>query len=190
MITDCIQKILTKRSTPQSNVVKEEVKMLRLIIPFLGRSSLELKKHLENVFKRNLPSGYKLCVIFKSQTKVHQFFSFKDKLPKLMLSHIVYKYTCDCCKAFYYGITERHANFRWCEHMGISPLTGRKIVGIKTDIRDHCGDCKNNITLDDFQIVARDDNTFNLRIKESIMINKDKPPMNKQHYSTPLHLFN
>ena len=193
LIDKCIRKFLNKMFVPKrvdTADKNDENKMLRLVIPFLGRSSLELKKHLIKLLKRNLPSGYKFTIVFKSQTKIHQFFKFKDNFPKHMMSHIVYKYTCDRCNAIYYGLTERHVKYRWSEHMGVSPLTGREIVGIKTDIRDHNIICENKAKYDDFKIVARDDKVFNLRIKESLLIRKDKPSINIQKYSTPLQCFN
>ena len=58
-----------------------------------------------------------LKTVFTSPVRVESFFIFKDKLPKMLLSRLVYKYTCGGCNAAYF-------KFRICEHLGISHLTG------------------------------------------------------------------
>ena len=47
-----------------------------------------------------------------------------DKIPFSVCSHILYRYTCDCCKAIYIGKTRRHYGVRVFEHLGISLATG------------------------------------------------------------------
>ena len=40
--------------------------------------------------------------------RVRSFFTFKDKLRKMLLSGLVYKYKCGDCNAAYYGKTKCH----------------------------------------------------------------------------------
>ena len=54
-----------------------------------------------------------------SPVRVKSFFTFKDKLPKILLSGLVYKYKCGACNATYYGKTIRYFKIRICEHLGI-----------------------------------------------------------------------
>ena len=186
-VTKFLDKMFSKKNT---NSDENERTHVRLVLPFLGKHSLELKKRLCHSISKYLPKGHKLIVIFKAQTKVSQFFKFKDLIPRELTSHIIYKYTCDCCHALYFGLTRRHIKVRWCEHMGISPLTGKPIVGQPGEVREHMLECDTKVVWDNFRIVARDDNVFNLYIKESLLIKKDKPILNKDKTSTPLFVFN
>ena len=54
-------------------------------------------------------------------------FGFKDRQPRLCQSNLIYKYTCESCKAFYIGKTERQFGLRICEHQNISAHTGKEL---------------------------------------------------------------
>ena len=187
-IERCIRKFLNKHFGTVTPRQEEVVETITLVLPFLGNLSLQIKKQLQKLFSENLPVRYKCRIVFKSQTKLSQFFKFKDILPKHLMSHVVYKYTCDRCNAIYYGLTMRHVKVRWNEHLGISPLTGKNIVGVQSDIRDHSKLCA-SAKWENFEVIARDDNRFHLRVKESLLISRDLPGLNKDKYSTPLFLF-
>ena len=106
------------------------------------------------------------------------------------MSHAVYKYKCGSCNTTYYGLCERHCKVRWSEHLSISSYTGKPIVGIQTSIKDHHKSCVNvSADMNDFEIIAKEQDLFKLKIKESLFIKRDKPALNKNVYSTPLMLF-
>ena len=63
--------------------------------------------------------------VFRFSTRISSFFPFKDKVPKLMRSGVVYLFKCRCCSASYVGQTMRHLHTRISEHLGISPITGK-----------------------------------------------------------------
>ena len=73
--------------------------------------------------------------------------------------------------------------------MGVSPYTGKHVAGQTGDVRSHMLHCKTKVALTDFQILERDNMHSNLRIKESLLIQKSKPSLNKDGASTPLLLF-
>ena len=54
------------------------------------------------------------------------FFTFKDKLAKMLLSGLTYKYKCGGCNATYYGKTRSSFKARICEYLGISHLTEKR----------------------------------------------------------------
>ena len=89
----------------------------------------------------------------------------------------------------YVGLCWRHIGVRWWEHMSLSWRTGRQEIGIQTDVKDHVRECKTPIDSDNFRIVAREENNFLLRVKESLLIKHHDPMLNKDKYSTPLMLF-
>ena len=78
---------------------------------------------LQNCINKNL-LFCKIKVIFKSTTRLSNFFRFKDKVPFNFRSNVVYKFSFGCCSATYYGETCRLLNTRVGEHSGVWPLTG------------------------------------------------------------------
>ena len=132
----------------------------------------------------------KLQIVFKSQRKLASVFRFKDRLPYDLVSGVVYKYTCGSCKSSYYGETDRHLKVRCGEHIGISPLTSKKIKPSKESaILGHLLICNNIPSFDEFSILAHGNNRSVLEIKESLLIKRDKPVLNKNISSARLFLF-
>ena len=76
------------------------------------------------------------------------------------------------------------------EHIGISPLTSKKIKPSKEKaIRDHLLICNNVPTFDTFSILAHGNNRFVLEIKGSLVIKRDKSVLRKYISSARLFLF-
>ena len=80
-----------------------------------------------------------------------------------------------------------------CEHLGISHLTGKRKTpqaGQSTAIlEEHTLFCRGAPSFSDFDILARDTNDFKLTLKESLLIARDKPLLNRTVQSMPLELF-
>ena len=95
-------------------------------LPFLGSTSFEIRKKLQKLFRGELTSC-NLKIVFTSPVTVKRFFTLKDKLPKILLSGLAYKYKCGGYNATYYGKTKRHFKVRICEHLGISHITGERV---------------------------------------------------------------
>ena len=124
-----------------------------------------------------------------SPVRVKSFFTFKDKLPKILLSGLVYKYKCGGCNATYYGKTKLHFKVRMCEHLGISHLTGKNDNNKLTAIQEHLPCCNYSPSLEDFSILTRESNDCKLKIMESLLIARDKPVLNKADFSLSLEPF-
>ena len=177
------QYILFIKSPEISTVEK---KTLILSLPYLGNISLQTRTKLKKSFKGIL-NCCKLQIVFKSQRKLASVFRFKDRLPYDLVSGVVYKYTCGSCKSSYYGETDRHLKVRCGEHIGISPLTSKKIKPLKESaIRDHLLICNNVPSFDQFSILAHGNNRFVLEIKESLLFKRDMPLLNKNISSARL----
>ena len=74
--------------------------------------------------------------------------------------------------------------------MGTSNLTGKRIKNSKESaISDHLLQCDSAITLDDFYVLAFDSKKFKLLIKESLLMEGDKPVLNRTIKSFPLDHF-
>ena len=103
---------------------------------------------------------------------------------------IVYRYMCGNCKVTYYGERYCHFSTRAAEHMVIFNLTGKHLKCVKQSaLSDHILECNCSINLDHFDILASDANKFRLLIKESLLIKRDQPQLNKTIKSFPSKLF-
>ena len=187
-IEERLRIFLDKIHQPKNTKEAQDSNLLQITLPFLGKMSLKIKREITKAIRTNIPSC-RLRVVFTSKRRIANFFSFKDPIPVSIQSHLVYKVTCDDCNAIYYGLTDRHYKVRSYDHMGKSIRTEKPIVGIKTAMKDHCTECQHHITNDSFSIIARSSDAFHLKIKESLLIKRDRPFLNNNVYSTPLYLF-
>ena len=131
-------------------------------------------------FKRSF-KNYKLMscnlkIVFTSPVRVESFFTFKDKLPKIILSGLFYKYKCSGCNASYYGKTKHHFVVCICEHLGISHLTSKKVKvdnNKLTVIQEHLLCCNYLPSYEEFSVLTRKSNNFELKLMESLLIAHD-----------------
>ena len=73
LIGSCIKNFLNKRLTEKSLTLKKKKKDLVIVLPFFGKLSLDFGTRLKNSISKNLPF-YKTRVIFKSSTRISNFF--------------------------------------------------------------------------------------------------------------------
>ena len=150
-------------------------------LPFLGSTPFQIRKKLQKLFSGKLISC-NLKIVFRSPVRVKGFSIFKDKLPKMLLSGLVSKYKCGSCNGAYYGKTKRHLKVRFCEHLGISHLTWKKVKidhSRLTAIQEHLWCCNFSPSFENFPILTRESNDVKLKIMESLLIACDKPILNK-----------
>ena len=113
-------------------------------------------------------------------------------MPYCLHSNVIYKFSCGRYNATYYGGTCRHLSIRVGEHLGVSPLTGKKSKSKKstsTAVKDHMLFCDHIVSIDDFKILATSDSDFHVKVKESLLISRDEPILNKNEMPLPLYLF-
>ena len=117
-------------------------------------------------------------------------FRFKDQIPLCLRSNIVYKFARGRCNTTYYGEIWRRFKVRVGEHSVISPLTNKRSKSRKsTTPKDHMLICDQPVSFEDFKVLASSNSEFHLKIKESLLISRDQPVLNKNEASLPLHLF-
>ena len=87
-------------------------KDLMIVIPYLGKLSLQIRTRINCVMKSKL-SHCNFWIVFRSKCRLNNFFTFKGKVPIFWRSGIVYKFKCGGCNATYYGKTKRQV--RMCE---------------------------------------------------------------------------
>ena len=191
VIDRLILQYFNKIHTPKEIVHTVAKKKLTFSLEYLGKHSLEIKKRLERVLKEQTPFC-KINVVFSSNNKIKNFFSFKDKIPTNLKSLVLYEFTCRDCNVSYIGKTSRHYQVRFSEHLGISKVTNLPLKYSKktsTAVRDHTYTCNHNSTIDCFKIIGSAKNDYHLKIKESLNILRYNPELNKTVKSFPLYLF-
>ena len=106
------------------------------------------------------------------------------------MSGVVYKFQCSLCSESYYGESIRHLNIRSGKHIGVSHLTGKKVkVSNNSAVCDHLLHCNFLPSFDDSSSLAYENKMFLLETKESLLIMRDKPSLNRNINSAPLYLF-
>ena len=136
-INKCFKKFLDNIHLVKEKVPTVERKRLLLVLQYLGVISLQTRTKLQQAIKGVL-NCCKLEIAFKCQTKLSNSFRFKDPIPKDLISGVVYKFQCGLCNESYYGESIRHLDIRSGEHIGVSPLTGKKVKPIKNSaVCDH-----------------------------------------------------
>ena len=127
--------------------------------------------------------------MFKNKTRLGSNFHFKDQIPEDLTSSVVYTFQCGLCIESYYGECMRNLNIRIGEHIGISPLNKKQVKPKNSSAADHLLLCNQTASYDDFTILPREYKKFLLELKESLLIMRDKPSLNRNITSAPLHLF-
>ena len=189
LVDKCIKEFLYKILAPKPVVSTVPKKNLVIGLPYLGKLSLQIRTRINRIMKNKLPYC-NIRFVFQTKCKISNFFTFKDKIPSFLRSGIVYKFQCGSCNATYYGKTKRHFKVRICEHLGISVLTGKRVKGDDDSaIKEHLLFCNHTPDFEDFSILASNNNDFKVTLMESLLINRDHPPLNKNKQSLPLELF-
>ena len=184
-IDKCFKKFLDSIHLVKEKVPTVERKRLLLVLPYLGVISLKTRAKLQQALKGVL-SCCKLEIVFKCQTKLSNSFRFKSPIPKDLISGVVYKFECGFCNESYYGKSIKHLDIRSGEHIGVSPLTGKKVKPVSNSaVHDHLLHCNYLPSFDNFSILAHENKTFLLEIKESLLIARDKPLLNRNISSAP-----
>ena len=129
--------------------------------------------------------------VFRKVENLGSVFRYKDALPEVCSSCLVYKYTCDGCNAFYIGKTERSFWIRICEHRGISFRTGKQLnVKPFSDIRNHHLEKHNNeVKFENFEILDKVSSKFSLNTLETLYQKCLKPNIGTQEQSTSIISF-
>ena len=66
-----------------------------------------VRKRRQSCIRNTIPYC-SLRITFQSITRLSSLLCFKDIIPKEISSHLLYKFTCICCNAAYYGESQKH----------------------------------------------------------------------------------
>ena len=119
------------------------------------------------------------------ETEKENKLSFLD-----VISGVVYKFQCGLCNGSYYDESIRHLDIRPGEHIAVSPLPGKKVKPSNNSaISDYLLHCNSLPSFDNFIVLAHENKKYLLEIKESPLIMRDKPSLNRNINSATLYLF-
>ena len=122
--------------------------------------------------------GRKLCVVFES-FKVKNCFTLKYKSNHFVLSHVVYKFTCQHdAGVSYIGETKRHLGIRASEHLKT------EFSAIGSHVRQ-CPSCfisfsNGEMNHNNFKVIKKGDSKLDIEILEALLIRKCLPSLNRQ----------
>ena len=114
--------------------------------------------------------------------KLGQYFSTKDPVPKSLISHVIYLFSCTGCNACYVGETARHFEKRVDEHL----RTDKKSAVYKHLKANPA--CKRSSNVECFSILDKARTGFQLAVKEAMYIKERDPVLNRQVVSYKLKL--
>ena len=164
-------------------------KELIVILPYLGKMSQTVKTRLTKTMNKQM-KFCKLRVIFQTNSRLKNYFRFKDSVTETLRSNLIYKFLCGSCTASYIGKTYRHFKVRVSEPQGVSQRTDKPVKGtLSTSVRDFMLLCDHKVVHEDFKFLGNESNRYLLELKESLFIKRDKPSLNKNLYLQELLLF-
>ena len=182
-----ISKTLAKLKDKPEPMLTVSKKDFFITLPFV---SFESNRNVENNLKALIKKFYpqlNLVILFKNPLNIQSLFHFKDRIPDLLKSNVVYKYECAQCDASYIGETTRHLKTRAAEHRGVSARTGKPISRSHSNILEHAMITGHNVLEQNFKIITTTQPDV-LRISESIHIKEKAPNLNSQDSSQPLNI--
>ena len=183
-----VKKFLDNIFKPKVAIPNVPKKLMYVPLPYMKNSS-SVQNELTLAFSKLYPY-VKFHFIFKNPLTIGSLFRFKDTLPELMRSFVVYKFSCPKCNfGTYIGCSKRLLKVRIDSHMGVSHRTG-SILSCKENsaIRCHTVSCRIPIQYTHFKILSQTTNSFSLPFLESLFIKQLSPTLNNQTSSVPLHV--
>jgi hypothetical protein len=170
------------RNDRQSDVDKVATvpkKEIFLVLPYFGSASESCGEIVKKLIQRAY-NQVRVRVVFRTTFRIGDLFSFKDFIPKRLLSNVVYRVHCTDCTEFYVGKTKRHLGKRFDEHRDRKKPTA---------VTKHLIECNHNCHFENVEVLSRARCDLELLIKESLTIKQLKPGLNKDVTSYPLEMF-
>ena len=162
-----LQAFLMKLQNPGNANHIDNQDRYTIVLPYYGKASETLRPRLSRLCKRFGISCHIAFVPFK----VARYFCLKSRLPDLIHSHVVYKYSCpvdpDHC---YIGKTKRHLVTRIREHAQSNTQSA---------IFDHRLECDCIFLPAHFRILRVCNDDYSLNICEALHIKESNPSLNR-----------
>ena len=178
-----INRFLNRMLDPGPSMCSVQKRKLYVKFQYLGPLSFHLRKNLRKLLNTCYPQ-IDFRFVFVNGNTIKNLFPYKDRIPDLLQSNVIYQYDCVRCNSdvSYIGQTTCNLAKRIAEHEGISERTGAKRGSPPASkIREHCQEKhKSPPDKSGFKIIARAMNSHELGLIEAIYITLHKPTLNKQ----------
>ena len=173
------------RSHPNRSLLPKD---LFFSLPFTGEHFLTIRTQLRKLLSSAYPQ-INIRFIARLSVRLFHFFSFKDRIPLRLRSHVVYNFTCGSCGSSYVEETTRQLHTRVSNHMGISPFTGKKYSNPPlTSILSHQRETGHPVTFDNFKVISSCNSESELLLRETLFIRELKATFNGNISTAPLSL--
>ena len=171
MFDHLVRRFLDNMFDSKPTVYTVPKKIVYFCLPFTGSHSFQIRNQITRLCNAAYPH-LNIRFVFRFSTRISSFFPFKNKVPKLMRSGVVYPFKCRCCSASYVGQTTRHLPTRISEHLGISPITGKPSSSpvIIQPSFSHLNSTGHSANFDDFEILSSCSDTCEFMIHERLLI--------------------
>ena len=181
-----INSFLSNRYSSHVNSSSDSFKYV--VLPYFGSQSDKLKIDVVRILKKYFTND-NFKIISVNKFSIGNFFYFKDKLPRGLLSSVIYSFSCERCSSDYVGMTARNLYKRVAEHAGSSFRTNIPLSQPPhSSIREHTSICNSPISINQFKIIDSTSNLTELKILESLHIISRKPVLNNTNSSYPLKI--
>ena len=158
-------------------------------IPYLGTLSPILNKEIRLLLLRHFPQLNPHLIGINSFS-IKSFFSYKDKLPLMLRSSVVYIFQCAGCNSCYVGQTGLQLQLRIFKHLGLSFRTHLPISSPEhSPIRNHTMSLNHPLRTSDFNILSSHPTDSDRKILESLYIKRLNPELNSASSSVPLLIY-
>ena len=143
--------------------MKRDAQTYTIFLPYLGAASDRFRFRIKRFCNR-----YSLNVkVSFTSFRVGKYFTLKSRVPTLLQSCVVYKYTCPVDQVAYIGKTKRHLIDRVKEHSS----THTSAI-FNHNISCQCFHPQN------FEILKSSKSDFDLSLHEALSIKKFNPALN------------
>ena len=186
-VQECIGKVLDKFFTPKVAIPTVRRDEIIMVMPYLGRMSIVLKRDIHNLVRKFYPT-IDVKIVFKRGFQISNMFNFKDRLPLKCASGVVYSIKCKQCgqRAAYIGKTINTIHERFFGSNGhLNPRTA------ESALLEHMNQSENSecgFDFDSIKILDTCNFDYKLKVMESVYLKYEKQTLNTQKYSFPLKL--
>ena len=149
---------------------------------FYGPQSYSIRNNLLKFLQPAYPQ-IDFRFVFTNAFSIRRLFPFKDRIPYVLKSNVIYEYSCSFCEERYIGQTTRCLYSRICEHRGISDrfkIPTRLTSPPFSSIRQHKEQHDHQIYNTNFKIIDQASDSYTLSLLESIHIKTKTPSLNQQ----------
>ena len=140
--------------------------------------------------KGYLTAAVNYRLFFKVKIKSVTIFAWKTLFHKFL--HLVWfiNSSVDYAIKSYYRECVRHIALRSGEHIGMSPITNKRVQPRKDSAAcHHLLNWNSSPTFEDFSVLCHENKKYLFELKESLLIMRDRPSMNRNVRSVSLSVW-